>query len=368
MVDWEIGEPYLENLGKNLELLKEKVERAGRLKTETKVKEIAKKAGRILALDDLLAGEEGKSVATKVLIESALRACVQTGEYNYPPFTSKLTAAIINNGPSIFGAFFADEKIKIDLFPLGHADQWVAAANAVRLRYNIGESRKAGRSIGNMPAAYKFWMEKIYKPAREGQPVPEKPRQVSLSPEMQRMGRLLKPKVSADQQEKYDKVIKDRLAQFSNREAPFWQIINYGNTTVGHGGKSAPYPLFEPTNFVGDAEKILTSLFRESISIWEPKVEAALYKSMVKDVKVEAGGRTEEEYDQEVVRTINEEVREIEAGGGPEAIGTQTETRVEAIEGTYDLYKGKGGAVQVRLHAPAGSGRGGQFIRKILDI
>ena len=363
MVDWDIGEPYLEDLGKNLELLKEKVGKYGRLKDEAKVKETAKEAALVLAVDDILAGEEGTSIATKVLTESALRACEKTGEYDYPPFTSKLTSAIINNGKRLFGFSFADNSIKIDLFPLGHADQWVAAAHVTRLKFQIGESRKAGRSIGDMPAALKFWMEKIYKPAREGQPVVEKPRQSPLSPEMQRMGRLLKPKVSADRQEKYNKVIKDRLSQFSSKEAPFWQVINFGNQTVGHGGKSAPYPLFEPTRFVEDADKILTSLFRESISIWTPKVEDALYKSMVKDVEVEAEGRTEEEYDQEVVRAINKEVGEIEAGEGPEAIGTRTDTRVKTIHGIYDIYKGG-----VRLHAPAGSGKGGQFIKQMLEL
>jgi len=363
MVDWDIGEPYLDNLGKNLELLKDKVEDAGRLKDRAEVKKVASKAALVLAMDDILAGEEGRSIATKVLIESALRACVKTGEYDYPPFTSKLTAAIINHGTRLFGISIADKSIKVDLFPLGHADQWIAAANVTRLKFQIGDARKAQKPIKGMQASLQFWMEKIYKPAREGQPEPEKKKERAyLSPEMERMGKLLKPKVSADRQEKYDKVIKDRLSQFSSKEAPFWQVINYGNATVGHGGKSMPYPLFEPTHFVDDASRILTSLFRESISIWTPKVEDALYKSMVKDVEVEAEGRTEQEYVQEVVRIINEETREIEAGKGPKAIGTKTETRIKAIDKLYGLYTTKTG-VHRRVQ-----GEGGRFIRDTLNI
>ena len=373
MVDWEIGEPYLEKLGKNLEAIKKNVADAENILSKKDATDSAKKAALVLAADDIIAGEEGKSIATQVLIESALRACVKTGEYNYPPFTSKLTSAIIENGSSLFGFNFADNSIKINLFPLGHADQWVAAAHVTRLKFQIGESRKAGRSIGDMPAALKFWMEKIYKPAREGQPVIEKPRQVSLSPEMQRMGRLLKPKVSADRQAKYDKVIKDRLAQFSSKEAPFWQVINFGNQTVGHGGKSAPYPLFDATDFVGDAEKILTSLFRESISIYVPKVESALLSAFAEDIeessrRYDTASREQWQarnaYLESVRRMVQTDVNRARAGeyhGMP--IGKKTISVIDAIDVTYEVYASNLGNIFVRAR-----GKGGRFIRSLLAI
>ena len=366
MVDWEIGEPYLENLGKNLEAIKENVANAKNILSKKDASDVAKKAALILAADDIIAGVEGKSIATQVLIESALRACVQTGEYNYPPFTSKLTSAIIENGSSLFGFNFADNSIKINLFPLGHADQWVAAAHVTRLKFQIGESRKAGRSIGDMPAALKFWMEKIYKPAREGQPVIEKPKQGTLSSEMQRMGRLLKPKVSADRQAKYDKVIKDRLAQFSSKEAPFWQVINFGNQTVGHGGKSAPYPLFNATDFVGDAEKILTSLFRESISIYVPKVENALLSAFAEDIEgMERKIRRWEQqaFIESIRQMVQTDVNRARAGESPRLTGQKTISVIDAIDVTYEVYASSLGNIFVRAR-----GKGGRFIRSLLNI
>ena len=357
MVDFSIGEPYLENLGKNLELLQERVNDVEALRKKIKESDAINQAAFVLALDDVLSGQK-QSIATKILIQFAMEACEKTGEYDYGLFKHKLTVAILNNCNNIFKVNKNDNSIKIDLLPLGQADQWIAAANAVRLRFQIGESRKARKPIGDQPAAYQFWMEKIYKPAREGQPVIDKKiKQSHLSPEMQRMGRLLKPKVSADQKAKYDKVIKARLAEFAFDKAPFWQLINYGNQTIGTGGKSMPYPLFGPTGFVDDAEAILTSLFRESIAIYRPKVEEALRKKRLEDFS----GPSERSVEDEVRRKIS--MARIGITLGDEPLGKQTLSIVKAIEITYEIYASSLGNIFVRAR-----GAKGRFIRSLLDI
>ena len=366
MVNLEIGEPYLDDLGKNLNLLLHKVRKAGILKDSAEVQRITNGISFVLAADDLIGGEEGQAVATKILIQSAVRACEKTGEYDYPLFIGRLISAIMGNGTGLFEFNLADYSIKANLTPLGHAAQWIAAANAVRLRFAIGKSRLAKKPIDGMEPRYKFWMEKIYKPAREGVPIPEKKKKVpQVFPKLDKMWG--KPKVSADQKAKYDKVIKARLAQFSMKEAPFWEVINNGNATVGYGGSSAPYPLFGPTNFVDESGIILTGLFRESMAIYRPKVEAALYRSMIKDVEVKKEGRTKEEYAEAVVETTNEETEEIRRGLRPEPLGTQTMTKIHTAEAVIELYKTTT-KVPSRFRALAGSGKGGQFIRKMFDI
>ena len=369
MADFGIGEPFLDEIGKNLQNLLYKVKKEGILKDSAKVQEVANNLAWVLAADDLLGGYEGdQSLATRVLLQSALGACARTGEYDYPMFLERITSAITRKGGELFEFDLSDMSIRPNLKSLGHADQWIAAANVTRLKFQIGKSRKAGKPIGNMEASLKFWMEKIYKPAREGSAIPErKKKPPTYFPEIERMGKLLRPKVSADQQAKYDKVIRDRLDQFSNDEAPFWEVVNNGNQTLGYGGKSAAYPLFGPTRFVDEAGRILTALFRESAAIYRPKVERALWKSLVKDVEVEKEGLTEEEYDQAVVETAHKEVDEIRRGESPDPLGTQTITKIHTAEAIIELYK-TATKIPARFRALAGSGRGGQFIRKTFDI
>lgn len=371
MADFGIGEPYLSNLGKNLKGLQDKANELAEMLTLADASEIADKAAFIMASDDILQGLEGdgrESLATKILVQSAIRACGETGEYDYPMFISRLTSAILINANRLFKFNIENKSIKIDLSPLGHADQWIAAANAVRLRFAIGKSRLAKKPIDGMQARYKFWMEKIYKPAREGVPVPEKKRAkpLVLSPQMQKMGRLLRPKVSADQQAKYDKVIRARLAEFQIREAPFWEVINHGNSTMGYGGASAPYPLFGPTNFVDKASKVLTSMLRASIAIYRPKAKEALLGSVV-------GGRGGEVIDRPtptpadtkkaIEGVVQFDVNKIRRGEMFLPPGRQTISIVKAIEVTYEIYASSLGNVFVRAR-----GKGGRFIKSLLEI
>ena len=360
MADWNIGEPYLENLGRNLEVLQEKVREYDEDGKKIDIKSLTEKISFILAADDLLFPTENVgSLSTQVLTETALKACVKTGEYDYHLYRDKLVTAIRERGNGLFALNRADNSIKVNLLPLGHFDAWIAAANAVRLQFEIGDSRKAKKPIKGAQASYQFWMEKIYKPAREGFPEPQETKVSILPPELERAGDFLQkvPKVSADRSAKYDKVIKARLGLFSSNEAPFWEVINFGNETRGHGGSSAPYPLFGPTNFVWLASEILTSLFRTSISIYGPKVEEALRKKRQEDFSGPSGPSVEEE----VRRKIS--MARVGITLGDEPLGKQTISIVKAVEITYEIYSSSLGNVFARARGP-----GGRFIKSLLNI
>ena len=367
MANWTIGDPYLDKLGKNLEGLQDKVKEMGEMLDMAAVEVAANKAAHMMALDDLLVGEGRESLATNVLIQSAIKGCELTGEYDFPLYTKRLITAIKVNANGLFKFNLANKSIKVDLSPLGHADQWIGAANAVRSRFQMGESRKAKKPIKGKPAAYQFWMEKIYKPAREGQPVPE--RQIELIPaEFGGGGSFLQkgPKVSADRSEKYTKVIRARLNEFQIREAPFWQIINYGNTTVGHGGVSAPYPLFGPTYFVEKASDVLTGLFRTSISIYRPKAAEALLGSLVKDL--EDGGTiisTPTEDQEGLLKDIiRSDVAKVVRGDAVLPPGKETIYKMRTIEIIYETWTSSLGNVFVR----ARSRETGKYIKNLLEL
>ena len=366
MTDW-ISEGYLDKLGKDLEAIQDEVREAGQVIDAVTASKAAVKAGYMIAVDELLIGGGG-SLATEVLMEAATRACIESGEYDYPPYISKLIHAIVAVNNGLFEFNLNDKSIHINMRLLGHFDQWIAAANKVRLEFQIGESRKAKRPIDGMESALKFWTEKIYKPAREGLPVPEPPPTAKLSPETREMGKLLKPKVSADQESKYSRVIQARLDLFSNKEAPFWEVLNNGNMTPGHGGTSAPYPTFPPTNFVEDASRGLTLLFRESIRIYTEKTEEALLKSFTTDiggVTPTPSGGVKKDYERPVKERVERLVSMARIGATmrEELPAWKTIDIVKAIDVTYEIYASSLGNIFVRARGPKG-----QFIKSLLNI
>ena len=361
MTDW-ISSDYLDKLGQNLEAIQEEVREAGKVIDAVTASDAAVKASYVIASDEVL------SLATEVLMEAAIRACIESGEYDYPLYIEKLTGAIAAVNTGLFEFDKNDKSIHINMRQLGHFDQWIAAANKVRLEFQIGESRKAQRPIDGMESALKFWTEKIYKPAREGLPVPEPPPAARLSPETREMGKLLKPKVSADQESKYSKVIQARLDLFSNKEAPFWEVLNNGNMTPGHGGTSAPYPVFPPTNFVEDASRGLTLLFRESMGIYKDKVEDALLKTFTEDIEPSSEYiplADRKGYVEPVKRRVKRQVAmaELSMTIGEKQEPWKTMDIVKTIDVTYEIYASSLGNIFVRARGPKG-----QFIKSLLNI
>ena len=368
MTSW-IADDYLDRLGQDLDAIQEEVRKAEQVIDVVTASKAAAKAGYIIAVDEILVGGAG-SLATEVLLDAAIRACMESGEYDYPLYLEKLITAILSVNNGLFEFDLNNKSINVNMTPLGHFDQWIAAANKVRLEFQIGESRKAKRPIDGMESALKFWTEKIYKPAREGLPIPEPPPTDRLTPEMRGAGKLLRPKVSADQESKYSKVIQARLDIFSDKEAPFWEVLNNGNMTPGHGGTSAPYPTFPPTNFVEDASRGLTLLFRESIRIYTEKTKEALLRTFIGDMGVEAtptpGGGVKKDYVRPVKERVKRQVAIITVGG---TIGEgkyepwKTLDIIEAIDVTYEIYASSLVNIFVRARGPKG-----QFIKSLLNL
>jgi hypothetical protein len=360
----DIAGEYLNKLGKNLKVIEDKVKEIGRVRSIAEATKAARKAAEIIAIDEILLADEGtESIALRVLTQVALDACAESKEYDYGLFTKRLTGAIIANADNIFRVFIAGKKINIDLSPLGFTGQWIAAAAAARQKFDIGKSRLAKKRIGGVHAASQFWMEKIYKPAREGKAIPQKRKKSELPPSLEASGHLLQPKVATSPKEKYDKIIKERLSYFSEKQAPFWEILDKGNTTI-KGGEGTPYPIFGPTEFVDKAAKILTALFRQSISIYEPKVLDALWSTLPEDAGMARKGPigTPADIKRILTEAVQSDVNRARYGKTPLPAGKQTISKVEAINVTYETYA-ISGKVYVRAR-----GAGGRFIKSLLEI
>jgi hypothetical protein len=341
MRELNIGEPFLSDLGRNLEAIEDKVDGIGALLDDTAVKVAAQKAAYSIARSELLFSEEDsgdEAIATQVLVEVAMAACIDTKEYDYGLFMNQLSKAIAQNFDMLFATHEANESVSVDLSGLGNTEQWAEAAleaYAARSRGQIHE--KSGEDL-----AARLWREKLYMPAREGiaPPEKEKKKKVSESAEDKLTDELeagLEEKVDkiAEAKKRYKETIQNRLAMFGDDEAPFWELINDGNMAF----EPLAYPTFGATNFVDEAERILSMLFSESINIYVPKIEKALYKLMIKEIDLRAGEEAatdEAEFKEDVADLLEEELVELMEGGRARPGDRRTMTVVKTIETTYE--------------------------------
>jgi hypothetical protein len=344
MRELNIGEPFLSDLGRNLDAIEEKVDDIGALLDDTEVEAAAQKAAYSIARSELLFSEEGsgdESIATQVLVEVAMAACIDTKEYDYDLFMKKLSGAIINNFEMLFTTRNADESVSIDLSGLGNTEQWVDIAHEA---YDAGSRGWTHVASGEDMAA-RLWREKLYKPAREGIAPPEKAKKAkkTVSSDTDKLldelekgfpGEKKKDKI-AEAKVKYRETIQNRLNKLDIDEAPFWELIDNGNTAFDE----VAYPVFGATNFVNEAERILSMLFRESINIYVPKIENELYKLMIKEVDLRAGEKLyddEASFREDAAEILKEELEELMEGGRALPRDRKTATVIWTIETTFE--------------------------------
>ena len=167
-----------------------------------------------------------------------IRATVDTEEYNHSLFINHTNNALEvweeNQRLILIEAERPGRiEVKIKMTSLGTAADWLRAAE---------QTYPKSRGIQDIDVRSHIWMEKIYRPDREGGTVEHDGEDVT---------------------EKYQglwtKTIESRLAKISSEQIPWWEFINYGNTNFG--GEGDPYPTIAPTYFVDMAIRSIEIAF-----------------------------------------------------------------------------------------------------------
>ena len=179
----------------------------------------------------------------KIIVADVLSACLESVEYNYELYITRLVNAIHKHAFEIVTVEFDNKTesimVNVDFFVLGYPEEWLQAAEMTRQVLKIG----AGSDMEKMS---ELWKTQIYQPAREGS----------------RVTRKNKKKEETDITEKYKNAYQDtietRLSFIDEDKAPFWYFIEHGNRG---GGGGTPYPVLEPIHFINDIKQHIESYY-----------------------------------------------------------------------------------------------------------
>lgn len=219
----------------------------------------------------------------EILWNNILIAAEKNQEYNHENFLSGLKRAVEDDRTIVIKF---DEKnfnitsIDIDLnLTAGTLEEW---ANAVKEARDTLREYRGGRYIKDADVASRIWKEKIYGVDREGKSVSRRKKNKKTGKE-----------VTIDVTEKFEgKYWFTMGLRFINMKspAPWWELLDKGNISLGSDWGGQPYPQSESTNFVlasiGGIKYIFNNTFEErkweieyslksSISIYEKWLEEA---------------------------------------------------------------------------------------------
>ena len=197
--------------------------------------------------------------ASKILAEEIIKAVKENKEFDHQYFIDRLIKVAYN--PKIFFIYNsianAQRYVKINFGDV--------AGNLEDYAHGVAEARKTFKVKNWHKLSQHFWEEKLYKPAREGIPVPSKKKKKgSTSPEEK----------TAKMVTAYWVTMYKRM-DASGKIAPFWDIINNGTPeymSSSRGGN--PYPTATRTDFIGKAENRINTLIRGDLHTrwgWEER-------------------------------------------------------------------------------------------------
>ena len=268
-------------------------------------------------------------------INEMMKALQKTKEFNYSLYAERLfTALNYNSKEIILIAPNENNKtalINIDLTPLGEINMWGEAIEAVRTAH--GWNKETNESN---PAARRshMWMEKIYKPGREGSTVSNSSGE----------------NVSGNYSELYEQTIAERLSLIPEQYAPFWYIIEHGNATgienfPDHEGTA--YPIVEPTRMTDQISKRLKTEIDDLIRGYTNDADK-LYSSLLDaDFGVTGVTKTVESFIPSITEYLT---RLVEQGILPkEKVANKTITQIEFDNKRYNLYISTRGRVAARF-------------------
>lgn len=192
-----------------------------------------------------------QETAFNILLSELLQAVAITDEYNYPLYLDHLLRAFHAKKANLIS--FTPEsndnvRIFVDMSSLGDIHEWTVAVAMARAVLKIGRS-------DDMEARSLYWFSKVYLPGREGTPVYSYSRKKGQE-------KSEKKDVTANYSQKYSDTVTIRLSFLEDDSAPFWYLIENGNspgTMEDSGGY--PYPSIPATRFTEKAEIAIAKIF-----------------------------------------------------------------------------------------------------------
>lgn len=229
--------------------------------------------------------ERAGKIATSILITNALDAIQSTDEYKIPEYTLGLfkairdpkTIEVVRKGKK---SILVDVRINLDK-TAGKLE--VYAHSVKRYRTILEKRKKRGKERNSPPTpialASKMWAEKFYSAARNGTPVFRK-RKVRGTDQEYRVD------LNAQYSAKYWETIRGRMAFWGGAAAPWWSLLENGNTGIKMssdiGGQ--PFPINAPTHFVAKSKEQIKLAFveilRDEIINYKGKADKKLQRSV----------------------------------------------------------------------------------------
>ena len=213
----------------------------------------------------LLASEEAFQrtwlKANTILRKNAVQAAMSTDEYNDEFFISRLEEATSDEACISYNVTGDSINVIIDLnVTAGSLEDYIDAVEAWRSEH-YGDKARPSPDL-----ASRMWAEKIYGVDREGKSVLRWNKKHTKSHD-----------VTANFEGKYWQTMEERL-EMSGKIAPFWQLLNDGNTG---GGEGTPYPAQEPTYFVEKSEAETSLFYNNTYISLITKLETQINKFLV---------------------------------------------------------------------------------------
>jgi hypothetical protein len=246
-------------LAKNLEEVLRRIERTLRLHYQEieRFKSFLSHLDSSEFQDEWILDTDIKKDALEILHNRGMTALEQIEEFNAPIFAENFSRCLKNRrGIRIEGRGNGRFFIEIDLNKsCGRLETYARAVDKVRKDLKISKYRE--KPVSPEQRSY-FWAKYLYGPARQGKDIGNTYYRTLKSRVRKRYSYKKNP---AKYINAYWETIRRRVALFDGK-APFWELIDKGNTKVGkfkpsYGGTA--YPIYGPTRFVLGATDEITA-------------------------------------------------------------------------------------------------------------
>jgi hypothetical protein len=290
---------------------------------------LAEKVAYVTAVDEI------SNNAFEILRAYTLKACIDSEEYNYPPYINHLMGALKSNENEIIKLLptkapylSGNSVVKVDFSVLGGIEEWADITETVRGVLGVGKSK--------IEAASRMWREKIYRAGREGGKVPRRIKN--------KEGGYDVVDITADYVDRYAMTIDLRLSYLPGNKAPFWYLIEYGNASsaMSRGGKA--YPIVKAQNFVDTIEKVIQAEFSALFTSFRTEAQR-LVNEFFKVNKIES----------QVTKELEALAIGIKSGEiNYKEVGQKAQKSLKTVNGIYEFYTSSTGKSLSRLHGAGG--------------
>lgn len=320
--------------------------------------------------------EEMGSELENLVINGFISAAVTSGEFNFAPYIAQLEIAVRANMENIVKWYYNGENWNFMFDPsyLGDVVEWAAAVRAAR-----GTAPTRGKPItDNARFRYPYeeidepelstrmWAEKYYGVDREGKHVI---RVRFKSKRDEKTGKFVKSDeteevdVTERFKGKYTKTINDRISFLRPDKAPFWYIIEHGNSSLnGFDDVGDPYPIVYPNPIEMEIRSMFDRIWDEVYTHYRYEAEDLIFSAIYKTLGIKRKTPSYKNISDDLRDYIEEQLEDIvegrEAGTAPSQ-GKVTKTGETLISTTNMLVeRTKTGSISTKLR-----GAHGHFIK-----